>query len=184
MSTILAILALATFGFAVPFFFVDMNKVINDMSARNKKWEDLKKAKEAAEAAHDYAKAAELEEELENSSLSLLGKLFLMVSGCCLYVLAGLGHTAMEIFVTVTALTTHVGNPIFGFISLGVMAALMLYGFLIAPKITAKEKAEAEALGNIYVSKTNWVTKILGTIPDIYALYVFLVLIGVITFAV
>ena len=184
MNTILALLCVYTFALAVVLLFLDQTKSINAVSIKVKKLNDLETKKKEAEARADYSTARTLKKEIDQLTLKSAGGCAVIFTGCFFSLLGQIQLLVLEMVVMIWALTAGIGNPLFGYIALFVWVAILLFAFFVTPKIVAQQKKQAEEAGNIYLVKpTNIFVKAIGFVPDLYILYVVLVIIGLFTIA-
>jgi len=94
-------------------------------------------------------------------------------------VLGGLVQIFAEVTLIIAALAMHVGLPIIGYLAFASWFASLMYDLFLSSKIAAKQKERDEALGNTYIPKKNPVRRFLQVIPIGYALYILLIVIGI-----
>lgn len=179
MTVILAILCVFCFGLALPFLFNDYAKMSREMIIEGQKIKELKKAKDEAEKTgtpEEYLAARDL--YLKASGKGCITSL----NGCLTACLGYIGWyvlIATEIIVIISALALHVGNPAFGYVALAVWIIMVIYSFVIHPRIVTKKQELARAADNTYLPESTPIAvKIFGFIPEVYAIYVLLVIIG------
>lgn len=181
MNTLLAIIAMSVFVLTLIMFLINSEAIARDYAIKKKKYNDVESDLASAEQANDVVKAEKLRKELLSMSFSMLGAIVANKGGRCLGTFIAICLFVMKIILIFAALSQGIGNPVFGYTVIAIFVALFIYGSLFTRKNIAREKAKAEANGAVYVYKEGWVIKILNTVPGIYALYIFLVLVGVIT---
>lgn len=179
MNVLLALTALFVFLLSLPLFFSGWaTKMGQKMLIQSKEVEDLKQALEIAKQTgtdSDIDKAQkDYNEKVSSGCFTLLG-------GCLMAILTTAGQIVLlvlEIVVIIAALTMHIGIPLLGYLALAVYIVATIINLIILPSYVLKAIKEAEAVGNVYAPKTNYFLKIFGWLPDLYALYIVLVIIG------
>lgn len=178
MNVLLALTALFVFLISLPIFFSGwLTKIGKKLEIQSKEVDGLKQALEIAKQTgtiSDIDKAQkDYNEKMSNGCFTLLG-------GCLMAILTTAGQIVLlvlEIVVIIAALTMHIGIPLLGYLALAVYIVATIIN-IILPSYVLKAIKKAEAVGNVYAPKTNYFLKIFGWLPDLYALYIVLVIIG------
>ncbi|HBC45214.1 MAG: hypothetical protein UX08_C0025G0004 [Candidatus Collierbacteria bacterium GW2011_GWB1_45_35] len=178
MIIFLALLSLFTFLLSLPFLAWNTSDTLRKLVSANKENDGLKEAYEKAKENGDDD-AIEL---AENAYLKSLGGGCGTVIYSCLVAMFGLIGTIIlavaEVTVIVVALALHVGAPFLGYIALIIWTINLIYVLFIYPKQLAKKNEATKAIGNTYIPETNYFAKGFFWFPDLYALYIVLVIIG------
>lgn len=178
MNIFLALGALFTFFLSLPFLLWNATDLLRTLVSKNKENDDLKLALEKARESGDEDSIG----IAKTAYLKNLGGGYTTAIGACLVALVGVFGlfilAVSELIVIITTLALHIGIPMLGYIALVIWVLNFIYTIFIAPKQIAKKTEEAKAIGNTYIPETNYFFKGFFWLPNLYALYVVLVIIG------
>ncbi len=179
---LLAMISLFVVVIAVPLAFISFDSITNKMS---KALADLESSKKARDEALESLDPDMIKKSQDDYDAAIGGGIGASCTGCLLAIVALGGQLISsfgEIVVIVWALAANVGDPLYGYIALAIWLAMHAIAIFIGLAEVKVQNAAKEANVPYKAKKTPLALKLIGLLPDVYALYVFLVIIGVIAY--